>query len=682
MIAPRGLARARRVEGEATPSTRSRGLLRRRHRALTAGALAVGMSFALVPVLAAPATAAGTCVQSGNLVTCTFNYTGAADSFTVPAGVTQVGFDAKGASGGAGSSLFNPGGTGAAGAEVTGTLAVTPGQTLQVNVGGAGTNGALGGASGVPGTGGFNGGANGGATRDGQNTGGGGGGASDIRTGTFDLASRQVTAAGGGAGGGAGQAGSGGAGGAGGQSGADGTAGAGGGGAGGGGATPTTPGAAGGNGAAGTLGAGGVGGLALQGGGGGGGGVYGGGGGGGAFNSAGGGGGGSSAAPAGSTFSTGVNTGNGIVILTYNALHVTKAAQQQTFTAAGQTINYTYTVTNNGVATLSGLTVTDATAGVNVSGCGTNQLAPGQSTTCQATYTTTAADVTAGHVDDQGTATATSPDGATATATSNQVTVPLSALTVTKAAGQAQFTAAGQVLTYTYTVTNTGTTSLSGLAVVDNGPGTPTVTCPVTALAPGDSTTCTATYTTTAADVKAGKVVNAATATTTGPGNTTITTNSNTVTVPFVGLTVVKAVEETAYSAAGQSLHYTFTVTNTGNQPISNLTVTDNGPGTPAVTCPVTTLAPGASTICTATYTTTAADVKAGKITDNATATGTTPDGTQVTATSNTLTLVACTPCKDKDHGGCKGNHPGGKHHCKPWDFACHRNDRPDARRS
>ncbi|MFB0631484.1 hypothetical protein [Streptomyces sp. AB3(2024)] len=50
---------------------------------------------------------------------------------------------------------------------------------------------------------------------------------------------------------------------------------------------------------------------------------------------------------------------------------------------------------------------------------------------------------------------------------------------------------------------------------------------------------------------------------------------------------------------------------------------------------------------------------------DTATVTGTTPDGTKVTATSNTLTLVACAPCEDKDHGGCKGNHPGGKYPAK-----------------
>ncbi|MFD4531977.1 hypothetical protein ACFWNL_20155, partial [Kitasatospora sp. NPDC058397] len=48
---------------------------------------------------------------------------------------------------------------------------------------------------------------------------------------------------------------------------------------------------------------------------------------------------------------------------------------------------------------------------------------------------------------------------------------------------------------------------------------------------------------------------------------------------------------------------------------------------------------------------------------------------TPVTATSNTVTIVACTPCEDQDHGGCDGNNSGGHggwgdHHPGPgqWD--------------
>ncbi len=299
-------------------------------RAVTAGTLVAGMSLALVPLLAGPA-AAQSCAQTGNQVVCTFDFTGAAETFTVPSGVTQLQADVRGASGGAGAGDVNPGGTGGAGAEVTGTLTVTPGQTLQVNVGGAGGDA----VETTPGTAGYNGGG-GGGTSD-SSSGGGAGGASDIRSGAFDLSSRLVTAAGGGGGGGTDEL-PGGPGGAGGQSGANGTTGTGAvdttGGQGGGGATPTTPGAGGNggvgvhfngdNGQPGVLGTGGTGGGAsISAGGGGGGGVYGGGGGGGGattdvtFSGGGGGGGGSSAGPAGSTFTTGANTGNGRVTLTY-----------------------------------------------------------------------------------------------------------------------------------------------------------------------------------------------------------------------------------------------------------------------------------------------------------------------------------------------------------------------------
>ena len=70
-------------------------------------------------------------------------------------------------------------------------------------------------------------------------------------------------------------------------------------------------------------------------------------------------------------------------------------------------------------------------------------------------------------------------------------------------------------------------------------------------------------------------------------------------------------------TAAGQTVTYTFAVTNTGNVTVHGVSVAETafaGTGTvSAVTCPATTLAPGASTTCTATYTVTQADVDAGQ---------------------------------------------------------------------
>ena len=72
-----------------------------------------------------------------------------------------------------------------------------------------------------------------------------------------------------------------------------------------------------------------------------------------------------------------------------------------------------------------------------------------------------------------------------------------------------------------------------------------------------------------------------------------------------------------------------FLVTNTGNVTLTGVTVDD--PLVGPVSCPVTTLAPGASTTCTATYTLTQADVDAGTVDNTATVTGTPPTGADVT---------------------------------------------------
>jgi len=129
-------------------------------------------------------------------VVCTFTYTGNAQYWTVPDGVSQATFDVYGAQGGSAG-----GAVGGRGGEASATIAVTPGETLQVNVGGRGGAG-LGGTGAA---GGFNGGAGGGNGSDGG--GGGGGGASDVRSGAFGLANRIIVGGGsygGGGGGGSG----------------------------------------------------------------------------------------------------------------------------------------------------------------------------------------------------------------------------------------------------------------------------------------------------------------------------------------------------------------------------------------------------------------------------------------------------------------------------------------------
>src|SRR5215212_4270477 len=140
----------------------------------------LGAALAAVALVMVSPPAAATdvnCQPAGSKVECTFEKPGTSN-WTVPDGVTQVTFEVFGASGGSSAgSQPSPGGLGG---KASATFSVTPGETLQVNLGGAGKVNDAGGA------GGFNGGGAGGAFR-----GGGGGGASDVREGTnFALADR------------------------------------------------------------------------------------------------------------------------------------------------------------------------------------------------------------------------------------------------------------------------------------------------------------------------------------------------------------------------------------------------------------------------------------------------------------------------------------------------------------
>ena len=249
--------------------------------------------------------------------TVVFQSTGYEQMFTVPAGVTNVNVVAIGAPGGS-----SGGSSGGDGANASAELAVTPGEVLWVEVGGAGGTSS---PFAEPPGGGFNGGGGGGAGAGGE-PGAGGGGASDVRTVSAlsqnSLDSRLIVAGGGGGGaaggGGGGAAGTGATGG-----GGPGTASAGGpGGAAGSGAgcSPSPSGGdAGGPGVGGAGGSGGVCNVGSVGGGGGGGGVYGGGGGGGGASGTGGGGGGSSGFGSGATNASvsADTTGTPLVMFTY-----------------------------------------------------------------------------------------------------------------------------------------------------------------------------------------------------------------------------------------------------------------------------------------------------------------------------------------------------------------------------
>ncbi|WP_460625113.1 hypothetical protein, partial [Kitasatospora kifunensis] len=179
-----------------TPHTGVSPAAGRWRRKAFAGAAAASLASAGLIGLTTPASAAAPCGNGtlkvlGVINDCSYQTPGT-DYFTVPAGITSVEFFVDGAQGGNGAGVGGGSGNfGGAGTRVRTTVPVTPGQVLQVNVGGTGS---------IFG-GGFNGGGNGAAgtgsaaeANGGTGTGGGGGGASDVRTGGYALTDRIIVA--------------------------------------------------------------------------------------------------------------------------------------------------------------------------------------------------------------------------------------------------------------------------------------------------------------------------------------------------------------------------------------------------------------------------------------------------------------------------------------------------------
>ena len=117
--------------------------------------------------------------------------------------------------------------------------------------------------------------------------------------------------------------------------------------------------------------------------------------------------------------------------------------------------------------------------------------------------------------------------------------------------------------------------------------------CPVSTLAPGASTTCTATYVITQADVDAGTVDNTATATATAPNGDAVTAGPDSTSTPtsdVATLTLDKRaghpvdVDGNGRVDAGDTIDYPSRVTNTGARTLTEVTVDD--PKVGVVDCP------------------------------------------------------------------------------------------------
>ncbi len=186
--------------------------------------------------------------------------------------------------------------------------------------------------------------------------------------------------------------------------------------------------------------------------------------------------------------------------------------------------------------------------------------------------------------------------------------------------------AVGDTVPYDFVVTNTSGATVSDVAVSDAN--VTDITCPSTTLAPagstGSSMTCTGAYIITLANTVAGDTfTNTATVTGQSGGATATDTASATVNIlQTTGIYLTKAGTVEGASSPpgiahlGDTVQYTYTVTNTGDSTLTNVEVTDSKVG--ELACGNGPLAPNAAATCMATYTVTQADMDTGAVDNSA----------------------------------------------------------------
>ncbi|MCM3658454.1 hypothetical protein M3147_14450 [Agromyces mediolanus] len=328
------------------------------------------------------------------------------------------------------------------------------------------------------------------------------------------------------------------------------------------------------------------------------------------------------------------------------AVELEKRADPTTASTAGATIQYDFVVRNTGNVTLHGLAIDEnefsGTGQLSAITCPGDTLAPGAEMTCHADYRLTQDDVDAGTVTNTATARGSSPANDEASSSPANATVTIEAepgLTLVKSADRSELRV-GEEITYTFVIENTGNVTLTDVTVNDTGftgsGSLSAISCPdeAAALTPGAQIECTASYTVTQADVDRGTIDNTATATGTAPTGGEVTTSPSEVRIPQdpqPSLTLAKSVDPGTAAEAGTTVTYTFTVRNTGNVTLHEVGIDElefSGSGSLSeIGCPDGPLAPGATAVCTATYTITQADADAGTITNTASAHGAPPNG-------------------------------------------------------
>ncbi|WP_295810036.1 hypothetical protein [uncultured Nitratireductor sp.] len=322
----------------------------------------------------------------------------------------------------------------------------------------------------------------------------------------------------------------------------------------------------------------------------------------------------------------------------------------------GDSVNFTISIENTGVETLTGVTVesdilergdgtpltlTSGPTFVSNSGASApGTLQPGEVATFEAAYTLTPADTDVGRISNQAIGVGISPTVGRLTAYSRaevdgdqeptDVDIPAAPDIRLEKAGQYVDTNAsgipdvGDHIEYVFTLTNTGNVTLDNILVSDDI-AVVSGSLPELAAGASDSTAFTASYAITQGDIDEGAVDNSATVRASSPAGVTVEDTAG-VTTPLERVYALTLQKSGAYvdtngngvADVGDEIHYDFEVTNTGNATLSSITVSD--PGALLVQDTITNLGPGLSdsTTVSGIYALTQDDIERGQVDNTA----------------------------------------------------------------
>jgi uncharacterized repeat protein (TIGR01451 family)/LPXTG-motif cell wall-anchored protein len=299
------------------------------------------------------------------------------------------------------------------------------------------------------------------------------------------------------------------------------------------------------------------------------------------------------------------------------------------FADVGETITYTFTVTNNGNVTLNNIDISDSVVEVVLSGNPLPSLAVGLSdSSITGVYTITQEDIDAGTFQNCAVATsneADSPEDCVDNDLPQNPSIDIDKTGVLDITGGDDPAApdAGDVIDYTFVITNTGNVTLTNVTLTDLGLtdeacdwGTASDGSPEFLLIPGETVDCTGTHETLQIDFDNGFKINIAATTGTPPiGEDVTADDTETVVLPQnPSVILLKDVTPTVVSAPGL-VTYSFSVENTGNVTLTSDTLTDPLPGLVITSGVIASLAPGEINTLgfTAEYMVSQADIDAGE---------------------------------------------------------------------